>query len=76
MIKDALDIKCWIPIEIDDPQIYLAKKDAQKDIESLERMQSEIIYEVVEVQCASPAVTMAALRYCTAECAALISGYA
>jgi len=42
-------IKCWIPVEPDDLQTYLTKELAQKDVESLELMQPENIYEVVEI---------------------------
>ncbi len=41
-------IKCWIPVEPENPQTYLTKEDAEKDIESLESMQPENIYEAVE----------------------------
>lgn len=41
-------IKCWIPVEPDDPQTYSTKELAQKDVESIELMQPENIYKVVE----------------------------
>ncbi len=42
-------IKCWIPTWEENPQIYPTKEQAEKDIESLELMQPENIYEAVEV---------------------------
>ncbi len=44
-------IKCWIPAEEENPQTYTTKEQAEKDIESLELMQPENIYEAVEVKC-------------------------
>ncbi len=42
-------IKCWIPVQPEDPETYPTKEDAEKDLESLELMQPENRYEVVEV---------------------------
>ncbi len=44
-------IKCWIPIAEENLQTYPTKEQAEKDIESLELMQPENIYEAVEVIC-------------------------
>lgn len=43
-------IKCWIPTGEENPQTYPTKEQAEKDIESLELMQPENIYEAVEVE--------------------------
>ncbi len=42
-------IKCWIPVQPEEPETYPTKEDAEKDLESLELMQPENKYEVVEV---------------------------
>ena len=42
-------IKCWIPIEEENPHAYPTKDLAEKDIESMEVMQPENIYEAEEV---------------------------
>ena len=43
-------IKAYIPVECDDPEVYAAKEDAEKDLESLTLMQPENIYEIQEVE--------------------------
>ncbi len=43
-------IKVWIPIEPESPQTYPTKDAAEEDIESLQLMQPENIYEAVEVE--------------------------
>ncbi len=43
-------IKCWIPTGEENPHTYPTKEQAEKDIESLELMQPENIYEAVEVE--------------------------
>ncbi len=45
-----MDNQVWIPVEPEYPQTYPTKEAAEKDIESLELMQPENIYEVVEVE--------------------------
>ncbi len=42
-------IKVWIPVDEENLQTYPSKEAAEKDIESLELMQPENIYEAVEV---------------------------
>lgn len=51
MIKMPYIIKVWIPVEPENPETYPTKEAAEKDIESLELMQPENIYKVVEVGC-------------------------
>ena len=41
-------IKAYIPVECDDPEVYAAKEDAEKDLESLSLMQPENICEIEE----------------------------
>ncbi len=41
-------IKVWIPVDVEDPQQYDTKEQAEKDIESLRLMQPENKYEVME----------------------------
>lgn len=41
-------IKCWIPTEAEDPQIYYGMYDAQNDLIDAEDMQPENKYEIVE----------------------------
>ncbi len=43
-------IKVWIPAEPENPQTYPTKEAADEDIESLQLMQPENIYEAVEVE--------------------------
>jgi hypothetical protein len=43
-------VKCWIPVEPENTQTYPTKEAAEKDIESLELMQPENIYQAVEVE--------------------------
>ncbi len=43
-------IQDWIPAEIEKPQTYLTKQDADRDIESMKLMTPENIYEAVEVE--------------------------
>jgi len=43
-------IKAYIPVECDDPEVYAAKEDAEKDLESQTLMQPENIYEIQEVE--------------------------
>jgi len=43
-------IKSYIPVEAEDPEIYPSKEDAEKDLESLNLMQPENIYEIEEVE--------------------------
>jgi len=43
-------IKSYIPVEPEDPEIYPSKEDAEKDLESLNLMQPENIYEIEEVE--------------------------
>jgi len=42
-------IKVWIPIDAEDPQKYTSKQEAEDDIASMEIMQPENRYEVLEV---------------------------
>ena len=41
-------IKCWIPIETEDPQIYSNIGNASEEYGQLEDMQPENKYEIVE----------------------------
>jgi len=41
-------IKAYIPVECEDPEVYVSKDDAEKDVESLNLMQPENIYEIEE----------------------------
>lgn len=41
-------IQVWIPVELEKPQTYLTKQDADRDIESLKLMSPENVYEAVE----------------------------
>ena len=41
-------IKCWIPVEADEPQIYETEEEAGQDYEQAVLMQPENKYEVVE----------------------------
>lgn len=43
-------IKTCIPVECEEPETYDSREDAEKDLESLELMQPENIYEVEEVE--------------------------
>ena len=43
-------IKAYILVEPEDPEIYATKKEAKKDLESLNLMQRENIYEIGEVE--------------------------
>ncbi len=43
-------IKCYIPVDPEDPEIYPAREDAERDLESLTLMQPENIYEIEEVE--------------------------
>jgi len=40
-------ILVWIPVEPEDPEIYRTRKEAKKDMESLELMQPENIYKII-----------------------------
>jgi hypothetical protein len=42
-------IKCWIPIEPEDPKVYKTYEEAHSDLEQLESMQPENIYEIERV---------------------------
>ena len=43
-------IKCWIPVEAEDDQIYATFQEASADLEELKSMQPENVYEIeVEV---------------------------
>jgi len=42
-------IKAWIPADPENPDQYPTREDAQRDIDSLELMQPENRYEIVEV---------------------------
>ena len=46
----AWTIKCYIPVDCDDPELYPNREEAEKDLESLNLMQPENIYEVEEVE--------------------------
>ncbi len=50
MIEMPWIIKVWIPVDEENPQTYPTKEAAEKDIESLELMQPENIFEAVEVE--------------------------
>ena len=41
-------IKCWIPVDADEPQIYEEEEEAGLDYEQVVFMQPENKYEVVE----------------------------
>lgn len=41
-------IKCWIPVDEEDPQMYDAEYNAQSELEQIEDMQPENRYEIVE----------------------------
>ncbi len=43
-------IKVWIPVEPENPLTYPTKEAAEQDMESLQLMQPENIYEAVEVE--------------------------
>lgn len=44
-------IQVWIPVsEIEEPQKYETKDEAEADIESLKLMQPENVYQAVEVE--------------------------
>ncbi len=43
-------IKTYIPVEPDDPETYPTREDAERDLESLNLMQPENIYEIEEVK--------------------------
>ena len=44
-------IKAWIPVEVEESEdeIYASEEEAEKDKESMELMQPENKYEIVEV---------------------------
>lgn len=46
----AWTIKAYIPVECEEPETYDSREDAEKDLESLELMQPENIYEIEEVE--------------------------
>ena len=41
-------IKCWIPVDAEDPQVYYSKYNADSEISIIEDMQPENRYEIVE----------------------------
>ncbi len=43
-------IKAYIPVEPEDPETYPTREDAERDLESLNLMQPENIYEIEEVE--------------------------
>ena len=44
------EIQVWIPAEIEKPQEYPTKQDADRDIESMKLIDPGNVYEAVEVQ--------------------------
>ena len=42
-------IKCWIPVDTEDPQVHTNLKDAQREYDECVGMQPENHYQVVEV---------------------------
>jgi hypothetical protein len=42
-------IKCWIPIEPEDSEVYETYEKAHSDLDQLELMQPENIYKIEEV---------------------------
>jgi len=42
-------VKCWIPIEIEEPEIHKTLRNAQNEYEDCRDTQPENHYEVVEV---------------------------
>ena len=46
----AWTIRCYIPVDCDDPEVYATREEAEKDVESLSLMQPENIYEIQEVE--------------------------
>ena len=45
-------IKCWIPVDVEDEEdtIYDSEEEVRKDLDSMELMQPENIYEIVEIE--------------------------
>ena len=43
-------IKVYIPVEIEEEQIFTSKEEAEKEVEHLSLLQPENIYEVEEVE--------------------------
>ncbi len=43
-------IQVWIPAEMEEPQTYPTKQEADRDIESMKLMTPENVYEAVEVE--------------------------
>jgi hypothetical protein len=43
-------IKAYIPVEAEDPEVYVTREEAEKDLESLSLLQPENIYEIEEVE--------------------------
>ena len=43
-------IRAYIPVDPEDPEVYAIKEEAEKDIESLNLMQPENLYEIEEVE--------------------------
>ena len=41
-------IKAWIPVEADEPDIYLTADDALSDLSEIRNMQPENIYEIIK----------------------------
>jgi hypothetical protein len=48
-IKKKYRIRCYIPVESEEEEIYESKKEAERDLESMKLMQPENIYVIEEV---------------------------
>lgn len=46
----AWTIRCYIPVDCDNPEVYATREEAEKDLESLSLMQPENIYEVEKAE--------------------------
>jgi len=47
--KMKYKIQCWIPVDIEYPEIYETEEEANLDMGSMELMQPENRYEIKEV---------------------------
>ena len=42
-------IKVYIPVEPEEPEVYVTREEAEKDLESLSLMQPENLYVIEEI---------------------------
>ncbi len=47
-------ILCWIPVELEDADLYETREEALKDLEHYKLLQPENIYQIVRVNRGGP----------------------